>query len=110
MKIQFMTLAELKKAIKAVAEKRGIAIDYHLKAIRVNGDVRGCNGFVKNPNNGLIVYVSTEMSTPLGKEYGVLYRSAQSLKDYVGGKNWFATPSCVADSIVDLLENQNGNC
>jgi hypothetical protein len=51
-----------------------------LKNIAINGDKRGCSGFVSL--HGVHVYVNTE---------GVLmYRTAQHLKDYTGGANRFA--------------------
>jgi hypothetical protein len=54
-----------------------------LKNIAVNGDKRGCSGFIKRDN--AIVYVNTEV---LGGGY--LYRTAAHLKDYTGGVNRYA--------------------
>jgi hypothetical protein len=55
----------------------------HLKNISVNGDKRGCSGFIQR--GGAIVYVNTEV---LGGGY--LYRTAAHLKDYTGGVNRYA--------------------
>jgi hypothetical protein len=55
-----------------------------LKTISVNGDKRGCSGFISL--NGAIVYVNTEKFGSLG----YLYRTASSLQDYTGGANKFA--------------------
>jgi hypothetical protein len=55
----------------------------HLKNISVNGDKRGCSGFIQR--GGAIVYVNTEV---LGGGY--LYRTAAHLKDYSGGVNRYA--------------------
>jgi X-X-X-Leu-X-X-Gly heptad repeat protein len=55
-----------------------------LKNISVNGDKRGCSGFVSL--NGAIVYINTEQCGTLG----YLYRTAENLKDYTGGANKFA--------------------
>ena len=62
-----------------------------LKNISVNGDKRGCSGFISL--GGVIVYVNTEV---LGGGY--LYRTAKHLKDYSGGVNRYARdlPSLVA--------------
>jgi hypothetical protein len=62
-----------------------------LKNISVNGDKRGCSGFISL--GGAIVYVNTEV---LGGGY--LYRTAKHLKDYSGGVNRYARdlPSLVA--------------
>ena len=58
--------------------------DVALKNISVNGDKRGCSGFISL--NGAIVYVNTEKCGSLG----YLYRTAKHLKDYEGGQNRFA--------------------
>jgi hypothetical protein len=70
----------------------------HLKNIRVNGDKRGCSGFIQR--GGAIVYVNTEV---LGGGY--LYRTAAHLKDYSGGVNRYARdlPGLVA-GINSLLK------
>lgn len=54
-----------------------------LKNISVNGNKRGCTGFIQS--GARIVYVNTEV---LGGGY--LYRTAQHLKDYTGGTNHYA--------------------
>lgn len=70
---------------------------FALKNIAVNGDKRGCSGFISLGDS--IVYVNTEV---LGGGY--MYRTAAHLKDYTGGVNRFARdlPSLVA-GIVQLL-------
>jgi hypothetical protein len=55
-----------------------------LKNIAVNGDKRGCSGFIER--DGAIVYVNTE---PCGS-LGYMYRTAEHLKDYTGGVNRWA--------------------
>jgi hypothetical protein len=55
----------------------------HLKNISVNGDKRGCSGFIQRGD--AIAYVNTEV---LGGGY--LYRTAAHLKDYSGGVNRYA--------------------
>lgn len=54
-----------------------------LKNISVNGDKRGCSGFIARGD--AIVYVNTEV---LGGGY--LYRTAAHMKDYSGGVNRYA--------------------
>ena len=56
-----------------------------LKTISVNGNKRGCSGFISL--NGAIVYVNTEQFGTLG----YLYRTAEHLKDYTGGVNKHAS-------------------
>jgi hypothetical protein len=55
-----------------------------LKNIAVNGDKRGCSGFIER--GGVIVYVNTE---PCGS-LGYMYRTAEHMKDYTGGANRWA--------------------
>lgn len=54
-----------------------------LKNIAVNGDKRGCSGFIQRDDK--IAYVNTEV---LGGGY--LYRTAAHMKDYSGGVNRYA--------------------
>lgn len=91
---------KLKNQIKKVKPE---GLEYHIKNIIINGRKVGCSGFVKNLENGKIVYVNTEMSCfgPLaGKS---LYRTAISLKDYTGGRNHFATNDELAEKVVEML-------
>lgn len=55
-----------------------------LKNISVNGDKRGCSGFIARGER--IVYVNTE---PCGS-LGYMYRTAKHMKDYTGGVNQWA--------------------
>jgi hypothetical protein len=74
-----------------------------LKNISVNGDKRGCSGFIER--EGAIVYVNTEV---LGGRY--LYRTAKHLKDYSGGVNQYAKDlNSLVDGINSLLRQQIAN-
>lgn len=55
-----------------------------LKNIIINGDKRGCSGFIAL--GGRIVYVNTEQCFNLG----FMYRTAKHMRDYTGGSNRFA--------------------
>lgn len=84
--------------------KENPALEVHLKNIRVNGDPRGCSGFIVNPANGKIVYVNTEGSVYgplLGK---IMYRTAEHLKDYTGGRNRWATDANIVSDVLELLQ------
>ena len=63
-----------------------------LKNISVNGDKRGCSGFIARGER--IVYVNTE---PFGS-LGYMYRTAKHMKDYTGGVNQWAKD---LDSLVN---------
>lgn len=66
--------------------------DIQLKNIIINGDKRGCSGFISYNNN--IVYINTETLS-----CGLLYRTAKHNKDYTGGVNHYAK------NIDDLVIN-----
>ena len=70
-----------------------------LKNISVNGDKRGCSGFIQA--NGKTVYVNTEPFSSLG----YMYRTADNTKDYVGGINrWAKDIDSLVAGINKLLE------
>lgn len=70
-----------------------------LKNIRVNGDPRGCSGFISLGDR--IVYVNTE---PCGS-LGYMYRTAEHLKDYTGGVNrWARDLDSLVNGINQLLK------
>jgi len=72
-----------------------------LKNISVNGDKRGCSGFIQRDT--AIVYVNTE---PCGS-LGYMYRTAKHLKDYTGGVNhWAKDLNSLVDGINALLRQQ----
>ena len=71
-----------------------------IKNIRINGQPRGCSGFIVNPANGKIVYVNTEQGS---QNRGALYRTAKTTKDYTGGHNNFADNDDLAQKVVELL-------
>ena len=66
-----------------------------LKNISVNGDKRGCSGFIQA--NGRTVYVNTEKCGSLG----YMYRTARDCKDYTGGHNLWAK------SLDELVQGVN---
>ena len=71
----------------------------HLKNIAVNGDKRGCSGFITLGDR--IVYVNTESCGSLG----YMYRTAQHLKDFTGGVNrWAKDLDSLVHGINQLLK------
>ena len=73
------------KLKNAINKAYGKPLEFKLSNISVNGDKRGCSGFVKNPENGVVVYVNTEKSVL--KSLGYLVRYARDFKDYTGTRN-----------------------
>ena len=69
-----------------------------LKNINVNGDKRGCSGFISL--NGAHVYVNTEKLGSLG----YMYRTAEHTKDYNGGVNrWAKDIDALTRGVNELL-------
>ncbi len=74
---------------------------FALKNISINGDKRGCSGFISR--DGAIVYVNTE---PCGS-LGYMYRTAKHLKDYSGGVNhWAKDLDSLVNGVNALLRQQ----
>lgn len=80
------------------------SFEFYLKNIAVNGQKRGCSGFIRNNKNGKILYINTEKSCygPLSDQN--LFRTAKNLKDYTGGYNCFECDNFLAETIVRNLE------
>lgn len=75
---------------------------FYLKNISINGDKRGCSGFIKNRENNSVVYVSTEV---ISLTSGFLYRYADDTNDYHGYHNRYAkTTDELCQSIKKMLQ------
>lgn len=98
--MEILTARKVKGRIKKLQPD----YEFYLKDIRINGVLRGCSGFVRNPSNDSIIYVNTEGSSysPLSNKF--MYRAAKSLKDYTGGINRWALKDDVAGPIISLLD------
>ena len=94
---------KLKNLITKASKDKDMDLEFHLKNILVNGQKRGCSGFVRNKKNGLIVYVDTERSV-LSSLKNYMYRYADDVKDFTGYRNrWCDTPEQLAANICALL-------
>lgn len=70
-----------------------------LRNIIINGDKRGCSGFVSYGDK--TVYINTE---PCGS-LGLMYRTAKNGKDYTGGVNqWAKNIDALVSGVVSLLK------
>lgn len=94
---------KLKNEIKKIQSN---GLEFYLKNIKINGETRGCSGFVKNTETGFVVYVNTEKSCYQPLEKLNLYRIAKDLKDYGGAhsRNKWSGDSSIAQDIVNLLK------
>lgn len=89
-------------------------LEYGIKNIKVNGDSRGCSGFIKNNKTGILIYINTEPSgcyfrpTLSDKRtgYNILIRYAKDMKDYRGGMNYFVDAYYLYDILVDILKGE----
>lgn len=76
---------------------------FFLKNITINGEKRGCSGFIRNNHNNTYVYVDTERSV-YGGVPNYMYRYANNEKDYTGYRNrWADTLDELAHGIENLL-------
>lgn len=87
--------------LKNELNRRG-SYEYDLRNININGQKRGCSGFIKNLENGKIAYVDTEPALGLGAE-NILYREAQNFSDFTGGVNRWCREEDLAREVVRLL-------
>ena len=65
-----------------------------LSNIRINGQLRGCSGFITNNDTQKIVYINTESAcetSPFGGK--ILYRTASHDRDFTGGQNQWIDPN-----------------
>ena len=93
---------KLKNALKKRADELSMELEFNLKNIIINGEKRGCSGFVKNLNNGSIVYVTTE--EPCLSTLHYMYRHADSFQDYRGYRNrWADTLPALVQGVFECL-------
>ena len=81
----------------------------NVSTISVNHVRRGCSGFIKDPDKGILVYFSTE---PLAfeKPGRILYRSAKNERDYVGGSNHWCDLADLPHAVKRLCDLYDPKC
>ena len=79
-----------RKVFTAVQNVCPDMLENHLCNIQVNGQKRGCSGFIVNENTGKCIYLTTESSVyqPLAGKY--MFRYAKDVKDFTGEENQWA--------------------
>lgn len=89
--------------------ERGItsAHVYEYSLHNASGCEKGCSGFIKNVDNGRILYVCTDFHpfSPgiISNGGSIMYRVARNEKDYTGGHNHYTNPQEVADEVFKYL-------
>lgn len=97
-----MTVYLSVKMKNALKKAFGGELEFSLRNININGDKRGCSGFITNPANGVTVYIDTEAIKP----FGLMYRYAKDNKDFTGCSNqWRKTFDEYITGIVQALRN-----
>lgn len=85
---------KLKNAFKKLEDSDKYSMNF--KNISINGDKRGCSGFITNLENDVCVYINTENDV---MNLGMLYRYCEQEGEYTGGNNHFAR------SLEEMVKN-----
>lgn len=89
------------KVKNAIMKKRN-NVSFALRNININGDKRGCSGFIVNDINQTVVYINTE---PCGGALKYMYRYADNTKDFTGYHNrWAQSFEELINAVNDLLD------
>lgn len=78
--------------------------EYYLKNIVINGVKKGCSGFIKNPTNHKIIYLTTEAVCYEPLKDKVMFRTAKHLKDYTGGINQWCNREELVEKVAEALK------
>ena len=93
---------KLKNAINK--HSNGMDLTFTFKNISINGQKRGCSGFIRNNTNGSVMYVTTE--EPCLSTLHYMYRYADHERDWTGYRNhWANTLDGLATEICRLLHS-----
>lgn len=93
---------KLKNAVNKKAN--GMDLQFTLANITINGNKRGCSGFIRNKANNSVIYVTTE--EPCLSSLHYMYRYANNEKDYKGYRNrWANTLEELATAICICLQH-----
>lgn len=102
---------KLKNGLTSLAEQMGMDITVNLKNITVNGQRRGCSGFVTCGES--CVYVTTEHSCygPISNKS--MCRYAKDTEDFSSnglknGYNQFVDDDFLAAKVISMLKNGKG--
>lgn len=106
---------KLRNAVNRELKQAGLDFQasYQLKNTYVNGQRRGCSGYITNVNTGICVFVDTEESVLSSLSGKCLYRYA---KDENGipfrnpggkGRNRWAAEKELAQCVVSLLKGES---
>lgn len=94
--------------IKAMFRNQGF--DVLVKNIDINGQIRGCSGFLVNKTTQKVCYITTEPFFNGKRGSGlwgdsnraVMMRTASNTKDYTGGTNQWVSPTAILAKANEL--------
>lgn len=75
----------------------------NFKNIKINGENRGCDGFITNPVNNRVVYLTTEKPYYRSLCNQCIYRRVRYVGDYGKGHSNFCTEEELVDNVVREL-------
>ena len=89
---------------------KGMPFEFKIKDININGQKRGCSGFITNAETGKVCYIDTEPFFNGGSGSGlfgsrdkaIMMRTAENIKDYRGGVNHFLPPENIVQIAQEL--------
>lgn len=105
---------KLTRQLETECKRHGLYAEIiELNNISVNGDKRGCSGFITNTQDGSCIYIRTEKSAYAPLADLSLYRYARDNKDYSSnglsnGQNHWATDNDLASAVIKLLLDGRG--
>ena len=80
------------------------SLQWALHGVKINGVAHGCSGFVRNKENGVVVYINTDMIIMQGNKT-ILIRYAKDFTDYTGCRNMYTNEDKFVDDIKQMLLN-----
>ncbi|MBT1164603.1 hypothetical protein [Bifidobacterium felsineum] len=78
----------------------------NLRNVLVNGAKRGCSGFLRNPANGRMVYVNTDVLL-IERGHEAYARTVKDEHDTSGGQNRWSTCDDLPQLAVNMLHDQS---
>lgn len=96
---------------------KGKPFEVKIKDININGQKRGCSGFITNTETGKVCYIDTELFFNGGsgsglygdKKRAIMMRTAENIKDYRGGVNHFLPPENIVKMAEELTRGGSEN-
>ena len=89
--------------VKNEIHKLNCTLECNIKNISVNGEKRGCSGFITNPKTGACVYINTEGTCCGPTSQQVMWRKAKDIHDYTGEQNHWCNSAVLVKTVVKAV-------